>query len=42
LYGDWFGGFSEIPFSDAFDWTAAGVRSSFNAATLVGVLPLAN
>lgn len=41
LYGDWLVGFSEIPRSEALELTEAGVRSSFRAITLVGVLPLA-
>jgi hypothetical protein len=41
LYGDWFGGSSEMRFSDAFAYTPATGRPSFNPITLVGVFPLA-
>ena len=41
LYGLWLGGLSEMPFSVAFCWTAAGVRPSLKPMTRVGVFCLA-
>jgi len=40
-YGDWFVGFSEMPFSLALLWTAAGVRPSLSPMTRVGVFSFA-
>ena len=42
LYGDWFVGLSEIPFSLAFVRTASSVRPSFSPITRVGVFSRAN
>ncbi|KRA37294.1 hypothetical protein ASD81_00695 [Nocardioides sp. Root614] len=42
LYGDWFVGLREMFFSDACDWTAAGVRPSLMPITRVGVFCVAS
>jgi hypothetical protein len=42
LYGDWFVGLSEIPFSEAFARTAVSVRPRCSPITRVGVLPFAS
>jgi hypothetical protein len=42
LYGDWFGGFNEIPFSAALLRTPPSGRPSFTPMTRVGVFPCAS